>query len=117
MARSSAGYYPEWRPETFNELDYLVLFAGFCVAIWIFAKLCGFVTTLVAGVVRWLLILSCVMLPLIFILQLEQVQPMRMKLRRMYDESILLQPLYVFIRDSLIATINWMRGRRYVDEL
>jgi hypothetical protein len=117
IMRPNAGYYPEWRPETFNELDYLVLFTGFCVAIYFFAKLCGFVTTLVTGLVRWLLILAFVLLPIVFILQLEQVQPWKGQLRRKYDESILLQPLYIFLRDTLIATLNWVRGRRYVDEL
>lgn len=110
-------FYPEWRPETFNELDYLVVFAAFCLTIYVFSKLCGFLTSLVAALVRWLLVLSFVMLPLLLLLQLEPVQPVKMRLRRLYDESILLQPLYVLLRDTLISALNWARGRRYVDEL
>jgi len=111
------GAYAAWRPETFNELDYAVLLLGFCISVYLIAKFFGFISNLVTVLVKWLIILSLVLFPLIFLLQLEQVQPWKRKLKGMYDESVLLHPLYLLLRDALIYLFNWLRGRHYVDEL
>jgi hypothetical protein len=105
----------------FNDLfNFLVPFAGYFVALWIFAKLSGFVASYVASFVKLLLYVTCAALSAVFILKLVHDQPMGLwlyecilaqvqptRVQTVLHEA---QPFYAFTRD-------WLQGKlaRYVE--